>query len=34
MAGPHGQRSNETNEGRRVLALEREAVGLVERVPE
>ena len=39
MAGPRGQPTNVSNEGptregRRVLALEREAVGLVDRMPE
>jgi uncharacterized protein (DUF58 family) len=34
MAGPRGQQANLSNEGRHVLALEREAVSLVERMPE
>ena len=39
MAGPRGQSTNvrnegPTREGRRVLALEREAVSLVDRMPE
>ena len=34
MAGPTGQRISATSDGRRVLALEREAVSLVDRMPE
>ena len=34
MAGPRGQRSGVNNESRHVLALEREAVSLVDRMPE
>jgi uncharacterized protein (DUF58 family) len=34
MAGPRGQRPGINNESRHVLALEREAVGLVDRLPE
>ena len=34
MAGPSGPSNNATSGGRKVLALEREAVGLVERMPE
>ncbi len=34
MAGPSGQRISATADGRRVLTLEREAVGLVDRMPE
>lgn len=34
MAGPRGQQANLNSEGRHVLALEREAVSLVERMPE
>jgi uncharacterized protein (DUF58 family) len=34
MAGPQGQRANINDENRRVLALEREAVSLVDRMPE
>ena len=34
MAGPTGQTQGATADGRRVLALEREAVGLVDRMPE
>lgn len=34
MAGPRGQRSGIDNESRHVLALEREAVSLVDRMPE
>jgi uncharacterized protein (DUF58 family) len=34
MAGPRGQQPNVSSESRRVLALERQAVGLVDRMPE
>ncbi|HEY8194604.1 MAG TPA: DUF58 domain-containing protein [Hyphomicrobium sp.] len=34
MAGPRGQRTGVSNESRHVLGLEREAVGLVDRMPE
>ncbi|HVJ78523.1 MAG TPA: DUF58 domain-containing protein [Hyphomicrobium sp.] len=34
MAGPRGQRPSVSNESRHVLALEREAVSLVDRMPE
>lgn len=34
MAGPQGQRTNAAADGRRVLTLEREAVSLVDRMPD